>query len=124
MAFLEDVHSSYRSTLSTTSKHQRPDELRRLVNDVDGNGDDDGADFREDIEERQQLIAMQYVVRCAFSNRILHSRMPLDPTHVRLKQTCVCPLAFLSGVHCSYRCHHKSCPNTEGSVPLYRHLCA
>jgi hypothetical protein len=28
-------------------------------------------------------------VRCAFSNRILHSRMPLDPTHVRLKRTCV-----------------------------------
>jgi hypothetical protein len=24
-------------------------------------------------------------VRCAFSDRILHSRMPLDPTHVRLK---------------------------------------
>jgi hypothetical protein len=28
-----------------------------------------------------------YTVRCAFSDRILHSRMPLDPTHVRLKQT-------------------------------------
>jgi hypothetical protein len=28
-------------------------------------------------------------VRCAFSNRILHSMMPLDPTHVRLKRTCV-----------------------------------
>jgi chitinase len=27
-------------------------------------------------------------VRCAFSNRILHSRMPLHPTHVRLKRTC------------------------------------
>jgi hypothetical protein len=25
------------------------------------------------------------LVRCAFSNRILHPRMPLDPTHVRLK---------------------------------------
>jgi beta-glucosidase-like glycosyl hydrolase len=30
------------------------------------------------------------VVRCAFSDRVLHSRMPLDPTHhVRLKRTCV-----------------------------------
>jgi hypothetical protein len=27
--------------------------------------------------------------RCAFSDRNLHSRMPLDPTHVRLKRTCV-----------------------------------
>jgi hypothetical protein len=26
-------------------------------------------------------------VRCAFSDRNLHSRMPLDPTHVRLKRT-------------------------------------
>jgi hypothetical protein len=30
-----------------------------------------------------------YNVRCAFSDRNLHARMPLDPTHVRLKQTCV-----------------------------------
>jgi hypothetical protein len=29
------------------------------------------------------------MVRCAFSDRKLHSRMPLDPTHVRLKRTCV-----------------------------------
>jgi hypothetical protein len=52
--------------------------------------------------------------RCAFSDRILHSRMPLDPTHVRCKRTCVRPMAFHLGVHCSYRCHHKLCPNTEG----------
>jgi hypothetical protein len=25
-------------------------------------------------------------VRCAFSGRFLHSMMPLDPTHVRLKR--------------------------------------
>jgi hypothetical protein len=37
------------------------------------------------------------VVRCAFADINLHSRMPLDPTHVRLKQTCVRPMAFLSG---------------------------
>jgi hypothetical protein len=29
------------------------------------------------------------VVRCTFSDRILHSRMPLDPTHVCFKRTCV-----------------------------------
>jgi hypothetical protein len=29
------------------------------------------------------------IARCAFSDRNLHSRMPLDPKHVRLKQTCV-----------------------------------
>jgi hypothetical protein len=28
-------------------------------------------------------------VRCAFSGRNSHSRMPLDPTHVRLKRTYV-----------------------------------
>jgi hypothetical protein len=28
-------------------------------------------------------------VRCAFSDRNLQSRMPLDPTHVRLKRTCM-----------------------------------
>jgi hypothetical protein len=27
--------------------------------------------------------------RCAFSGNNLRSRMPLDPTHVRLKRTCV-----------------------------------
>jgi hypothetical protein len=45
----------------------------------------------------------------------LHSRMPLVPTHVRFKRTCVCPMAFLSGVNCSYRCYHKLCRNTEGA---------
>jgi hypothetical protein len=29
-------------------------------------------------------------VRCAFSDRNLHSRMPLDPTHVRLKLEHAC----------------------------------
>jgi hypothetical protein len=31
----------------------------------------------------------EYMVRCAFSDIILHSRMSLDPTHVRFKRTCV-----------------------------------
>jgi hypothetical protein len=35
-------------------------------------------------------------VRCEFSDRSLHSRMPSDPTHVCLKPTCVRPIAFLS----------------------------
>jgi hypothetical protein len=43
------------------------------------------------------------LVRCAFSDRNLHSRMPLDPMHVRLKQTFMRPMAFLSGVYSSYR---------------------
>jgi hypothetical protein len=30
-----------------------------------------------------------HVVRCAFSDRNLHSRMSLDPPHVRFKRTCV-----------------------------------
>jgi hypothetical protein len=38
-------------------------------------------------------------VRFFFSDRNLHSRMPLDPTHVRLKRTCVRPMAFLLEVH-------------------------
>jgi hypothetical protein len=43
------------------------------------------------------------MVRCAFSGRNLHSRMPLDPTHVRLKRAGVWPMAFISVVHFSYR---------------------
>jgi hypothetical protein len=40
------------------------------------------------------------IVRCSFFGRIVHSRMPLVPTHVRLKRTGVWALAFLSGVNC------------------------
>jgi hypothetical protein len=39
------------------------------------------AGFRGTISRKQ--------VRCAFSDIILYSRMPLDPMHVRLKRTCV-----------------------------------
>jgi hypothetical protein len=35
------------------------------------------------LTETWDLVSKQ--VRCAFSNMILHSRMPLHPTHVRLK---------------------------------------
>jgi hypothetical protein len=39
-----------------------------------------------------------WLVRCSFSDRSLHSRMPLDRTHVRLKLEHACdPMAFLSG---------------------------
>jgi hypothetical protein len=27
-------------------------------------------------------------------------------------------MTFLSGVHSSYRCHHKPCTNTEGACPI------
>jgi hypothetical protein len=42
-------------------------------------------------------------VRCAFFDRTLHSRMSLNPTPARLKRTCMWTMAFLSGVHSSYR---------------------
>jgi hypothetical protein len=54
-------------------------------------------------------------VRCTFSRQRFTSRMSLIPTPARLKRTCVRPIAFLSGVHCSYRCHHELCRNTEGA---------
>jgi hypothetical protein len=44
-----------------------------------------------------------FMARCAFSDRKLHSGMPLDHTHVRLKRAGVWPGAFLSGVHFSYQ---------------------
>ena len=54
-------------------------------------------------------------VRCAFSDRNLHSRMSLDPTHVRLKLLHACDQWHssrastpLTGWHC------KLHPNTEG----------
>jgi hypothetical protein len=54
-------------------------------------------------------------VRCAFSGRNLHSRMPLDPTQVRLKLLHACDQLHssrastpLTGWHC------KLCPTTEG----------
>jgi hypothetical protein len=37
--------------------------------------------------DKAALAAKECAVRCAFSDRSLHSRMPLDPTHVRLKRT-------------------------------------
>jgi hypothetical protein len=35
------------------------------------------------------VISIAIPARCAFSDRNSHSRMPLDPGYVRLKQTCV-----------------------------------
>jgi hypothetical protein len=56
------------------------------------------------------------MVRCAFFDRYLHSRMSLVPTPARLKRTCVCPIDFLSGVHCSYRYHHQLRQNIKGTT--------
>jgi hypothetical protein len=39
--------------------------------------------------EPERVSPGSYIVRCAFSDRNLRSKMPLDPTHVRLKPTCV-----------------------------------
>jgi hypothetical protein len=63
-------------------------------------------------------VKVDYVeaARCAFADRKLHSRMPLDPTHVRLKLLHACDqwhssrvFAPLTGLHCKLR------PNTEGN---------
>jgi hypothetical protein len=58
----------------------------------------------------------EWVVRCAFTDRKLHSRMPLDPTHVRLKVLHACDQwhssresTALTGWHCKFR------PRTVGS---------
>jgi hypothetical protein len=52
-----------------------------------------------DLRTEHPISPASPVVRCAFSDRNPHSRMPLDPAHVHLKRTRVCPMAFLSGVH-------------------------
>jgi hypothetical protein len=58
--------------------------------------DPDSAIFMEDsVEDVKRKITAAYCpraaadVRCAFSHRNLHSRMPLDPTPVRLKRACM-----------------------------------
>jgi hypothetical protein len=59
-------------------------------------------------------------VRCAFSDRNLHSRLPLVPIEgavgshacTREARPCVWPTAFLSGVPSFYRWHCKFRPNT------------
>jgi hypothetical protein len=53
-------------------------------------------------------------VRCAFSGRIVHSKMPLDPTLARLKLLHACDQCHSFWESTAYRCHHKLCPNTAG----------
>jgi hypothetical protein len=43
---------------------------------------------RMDVNALERAVT-NAMARCAFFGRNLHSRMPLDPTHVRLKRTCV-----------------------------------
>jgi hypothetical protein len=76
--------------------------------DSDGDGGDEDEDgyleVLDDEGERARIIALGGPnVWCAFFGRNLHSRMPLDPTHVRLKRICVLPMAFISEVQSSYR---------------------
>jgi hypothetical protein len=47
---------------------------------------------------------------------ILQSRMPIGSHACSLQTTRVQPIAFLSEVHCSYRCYHKSCRNAKGTA--------
>jgi calcium-dependent protein kinase len=42
-----------------------------------------------DLKLENFIFTDRSAARCAFFGRNLHSRMPLDPTHVRLKRTCV-----------------------------------
>jgi hypothetical protein len=54
-------------------------------------------------------------VRCAFSDRNLHSRMPLDPTHVRLKLLHACDQWHSSRKFTPLTCLHcKLRPNAQG----------
>jgi SET domain-containing protein len=53
------------------------------------------------IVEVQPGDEMTIAYGARFSTEIYTRGMPLDPTHVRLKRTCVSPMAFLSGVHFS-----------------------
>jgi magnesium-transporting ATPase (P-type) len=48
-----------------------------------------GNEFSWYNEDCEALTDSYGTARCTFSGRNLHSRMPLDPTHVRLKRTCV-----------------------------------
>jgi hypothetical protein len=72
----------------------------------------------EGIKTSATLIS-GVLARCAFSDRNLHSRMPLDPTHVRLKLLHACDqwhssrkFTPLTGLHCKFR------PTTEGPLTL------
>jgi tetratricopeptide (TPR) repeat protein len=54
--------------------------------------------------EKKNILGLSLRARCAFSDRNLHSRMPLDPMHVRLKLVHACDQwhssrksAFLTG---------------------------
>jgi hypothetical protein len=53
-------------------------------------------DCRESIETTIGA-GIRAMVRCLCFDRILHSRMPLDPTHVCLKRTCVVTNGILLG---------------------------
>jgi hypothetical protein len=60
-------------------------------------------------------VTAMVMVRCAFFGRNLHSRMPLDPTHVRLKRYHACDEWYYSRVSTSSYCYHRKLhPNTEG----------
>jgi hypothetical protein len=70
-------------------------EVNQLGDRGDLLGDEFGMTVMERLEPASALweasngYFFRTLVRCAFFGRYLHSRMPLDPTHVRLKRTCV-----------------------------------
>jgi DNA replicative helicase MCM subunit Mcm2 (Cdc46/Mcm family) len=89
--FYLDLRQKHRSPDSTPITTRQIESLIRL------------AEARARLELREEVTAadaldvveimrmsMIDTARCADSGRILHSRMPLDPTHVRLKRCHAC----------------------------------
>jgi hypothetical protein len=94
MAFLSGVHclTGWHCKLWRTTAgrghHQRP-----------GRVGDGRVTTKAIVRSRAKNHQIRERVRCSFSDRILHSRMPLDPTHVRLKLLHACDQWHSSGVH-------------------------
>jgi hypothetical protein len=87
--------------LPNTSLHTPSPNTSTTTTKIDTNNATSGSKWRMVVAG---MVVLQVCwVRCAFFDRDLHSRMPLDPTHVRLKRTCVWPMTFLSDVHFSYQ---------------------
>jgi hypothetical protein len=72
---------------------------------------------------RVSAIGLQLLYGALSPGSNLHSRMPLDPTHVRLKLLHACGQCIPLVVHClsplstaSHRYHHALCRNAQGTA--------
>jgi hypothetical protein len=70
-------------------KKVTPGFVRERKSRGEGGGPSKSLNFKGLTEDASPMKRKSDLARCAFSDRILHSRMPLDPTHVRSKRTCV-----------------------------------